>query len=282
MNPLLKIHDDRAARYQRYRKIGKDIHNSLVEQIDPSDFKKSAQRLGIGQGKDIFLQAESELDILFDFCLYDVYHDGRNAIQRLLAESPCPADSDERRILESAAAARYCLYLVEAADDDGMVYGFDLLRGEAANVMDFGLSKSAPPGFIVATRLASIDDFSMTTGASLPVHEESMECLVEEFTRRKLTKWVDVKKAFTDPLQSAKLTGMILRTCLANGESEFVLYKDVSKIQQLGFSSSNRWVSLGDKDRSSRRISRNDPCPCGSGKKYKKCCAGKAETSDFH
>jgi tetratricopeptide (TPR) repeat protein len=25
-------------------------------------------------------------------------------------------------------------------------------------------------------------------------------------------------------------------------------------------------------------IGRNDPCPCGSGKKYKKCCEGKAST----
>ncbi|MBI9086513.1 MAG: SEC-C domain-containing protein [Desulfobacterales bacterium] len=25
----------------------------------------------------------------------------------------------------------------------------------------------------------------------------------------------------------------------------------------------------------SRKIGRNDPCPCGSGKKYKKCCLGK-------
>ena len=24
------------------------------------------------------------------------------------------------------------------------------------------------------------------------------------------------------------------------------------------------------------RVRRNDPCPCGSGKKYKKCCRGKA------
>ena len=23
------------------------------------------------------------------------------------------------------------------------------------------------------------------------------------------------------------------------------------------------------------KLSRNDPCPCGSGKKYKKCCKGK-------
>jgi len=25
------------------------------------------------------------------------------------------------------------------------------------------------------------------------------------------------------------------------------------------------------------RAGRNDPCPCGSGRKYKKCCLGKAE-----
>ena len=24
------------------------------------------------------------------------------------------------------------------------------------------------------------------------------------------------------------------------------------------------------------KVGRNDPCPCGSGKKYKKCCEGKA------
>jgi uncharacterized protein YecA (UPF0149 family) len=27
--------------------------------------------------------------------------------------------------------------------------------------------------------------------------------------------------------------------------------------------------------RSAPRIGRNDPCPCGSGKKYKKCCIHK-------
>ena len=26
-------------------------------------------------------------------------------------------------------------------------------------------------------------------------------------------------------------------------------------------------------------IGRNDPCPCGSGKKFKKCCAAKGETT---
>ena len=25
------------------------------------------------------------------------------------------------------------------------------------------------------------------------------------------------------------------------------------------------------------KVGRNDPCPCGSGRKFKQCCAGKAE-----
>jgi uncharacterized protein YecA (UPF0149 family) len=28
--------------------------------------------------------------------------------------------------------------------------------------------------------------------------------------------------------------------------------------------------------RGHRKIGRNDPCPCGSGKKYKKCCLNAA------
>ncbi|WP_269082983.1 SEC-C metal-binding domain-containing protein [Sporosarcina globispora] len=28
------------------------------------------------------------------------------------------------------------------------------------------------------------------------------------------------------------------------------------------------------------KISRNDPCPCGSGKKYKKCCGSKDAVSN--
>jgi len=31
------------------------------------------------------------------------------------------------------------------------------------------------------------------------------------------------------------------------------------------------------KDEFPKEIGRNDPCPCGSGKKYKKCCMEKVE-----
>lgn len=31
----------------------------------------------------------------------------------------------------------------------------------------------------------------------------------------------------------------------------------------------------------SKQLGRNDPCPCGSGKKYKKCCLGKMDNPDY-
>ena len=30
------------------------------------------------------------------------------------------------------------------------------------------------------------------------------------------------------------------------------------------------------------KVGRNDPCPCGSGRKYKKCCHASFDEKDFH
>ena len=39
------------------------------------------------------------------------------------------------------------------------------------------------------------------------------------------------------------------------------------------------WAGAGTYRRSEPKVGRNDPCPCGSGKKYKKCC-GKGQMSE--
>ena len=37
------------------------------------------------------------------------------------------------------------------------------------------------------------------------------------------------------------------------------------------------WLqSLGNRDEGVPRVGRNEPCPCGSGKKFKNCCIDKA------
>ena len=34
-------------------------------------------------------------------------------------------------------------------------------------------------------------------------------------------------------------------------------------------------AQIEDKNITQKKVGRNDPCPCGSGKKYKKCCGKK-------
>ena len=36
------------------------------------------------------------------------------------------------------------------------------------------------------------------------------------------------------------------------------------------------WGSAKPKQRTTAKVGRNDPCPCGSGKKYKNCCGRNA------
>ena len=41
-------------------------------------------------------------------------------------------------------------------------------------------------------------------------------------------------------------------------------------------------IHLGVWEGCMEKRSRNDPCSCGSGKKFKKCCEGQKKTRTFH
>jgi len=51
---------------------------------------------------------------------------------------------------------------------------------------------------------------------------------------------------------------------------EVALFK---KIEDQWFFSEAEYPKYKTIVRTEKKIGRNDPCPCGSGKKYKKCCA---------
>ena len=48
--------------------------------------------------------------------------------------------------------------------------------------------------------------------------------------------------------------------------------KEVAKITGEGFADGKAEKKKPVTVRNTAKIGRNDPCPCGSGKKYKKCC----------
>src|SRR5207244_4376895 len=102
------------ARYQHLRRVALPLNNRLVETLPKNVLDEGGKKLGILKKNVLVLDTEDEISVLMDFCLYDVRRQGVNAIERYLAESPPPPDSDEMVLLQAMRQARYSLFEVES------------------------------------------------------------------------------------------------------------------------------------------------------------------------
>lgn len=82
------------------------------------------------------------------------------------------------------------------------------------------------------------------------------------------TRWdgLDILAAQGGPLDD---TGMVeFKAWFREGDERHCLHERSRFVRHQG-----RWVYTdGEQDPAQQQAGRNDPCPCGSGKKFKKCC----------
>ena len=57
-----------------------------------------------------------------------------------------------------------------------------------------------------------------------------------------------------------------------HSETAQILLKVEVKKREDGTTQANNQISAGASVKSADKVGRNDPCPCGSGLKYKNCC----------
>ena len=88
-------------------------------------------------------------------------------------------------------------------------------------------------------------------------------------------EWHGLEILRTELGQKGDKTGIVEFRALYTANGEFCNHHEISKFVR----ESNGWKFddgdlIGEKPtvREEPKIGRNDPCPCGSGKKYKKCC----------
>ncbi|MBI3919813.1 MAG: SEC-C domain-containing protein [Armatimonadetes bacterium] len=105
----------------------------------------------------------------------------------------------------------------------------------------------------LATRVIAPEGIFMTTGAALPISKETMVDVDENLEGSLgITLSRDISHLSTEQL--VEFEAIILRSCLAHDASSYVWYTDNEELV------------------SPTSVPRNAPCPCGSGKKYKRCC----------
>ena len=259
----MSAHLDLVPRYKRRRAVGMAVNHALVKRLSKDILDEGGKKLGILKGKTLMLDSEDELAVLMDFCIHDVRRNGRTAVESFLLEAPYPPDSEEMVYLNAMKNAQFSLFMVEEIEPGCGVTLRDLWRGDTKFLMDLSLGTSASPRLLIATRVVPFESVFATTGAPLPVGElpntwtaSPVQRALEEVQKGDLSQ--------LSPEQLSDSVALFLRAFLQTGAAEHVRYAEPGEMP-----SPHRQPPL---IRSRGHIGRNDPCPCGSGKKYKKCC----------
>ncbi|HBI44095.1 MAG TPA: hypothetical protein DDY78_14765 [Planctomycetales bacterium] len=214
---------DLLPRYKRLRQSAVRLNSRLVKTLSRNVLNEGGKKLGILRRNVLTLDSADEIAVLMDYCIFNVRRSGVNAVERYLAKSPPPQDSDEMAILLGMRQAHYSLFAVEAVERAVGVHVKDLLRDEPRFLMDVGLSGSAPLGMILATRVMAPEGIGMTGGAALPVGVLSTSERAT-FLQGVAALCPGVDFRCLSPREASDLTGLIIRTCLQRGAAERVAY----------------------------------------------------------
>ncbi len=241
-------------RYKHLRAVGRTLNQKLVQRLSKDVLHEGGKKLGILQRGTLVFNSEDETSVLMDYCIYDVYRNGRNAVEQYLLDSAPAPESDEMVCLRAMQRAVYSLFIVESVIRGVGVAVRGVLSDTAIVVVDMGFGSTAQPGVVFASRLLFHEGFAMTGGAVLP-----LSVLPEDQQQSLKMKLAEAAapddSGYFDP-------AALIRACLSRGCSSHIRYQEPS----------GRLVAQQGASEGTRSVGRNDPCPCGSGKKFKKCC----------
>src|SRR4051794_2351253 len=247
-------------RYRRMREVRFRLNNLLVKMIPRKTLDECGRILGFLRKGVLSFETEDETSLLMDYCIYYPGPDGRNLVAKYLEESPPPADSDEMVALRAMTHAYYSLFQVVGVERGVGVSVRDLLRREAGFIVDVGFGNTARRHMIMATRIIPAEGFLMTGGAALPVDASAAERIIKALRQSGYDpETYDFEQI--SPRQEAELAAIVIRECRSTGMTSRIAYAEPG--------GRSHPTSGGSE---ARRIGRNDPCPCGSGKKFKTCC----------
>jgi hypothetical protein len=240
----------------------------LTKTIPREAIQEMGKALGLMQKGVLTLDTMDLASVLMDSCLFDWIRDGKNLVEKYVEAYPPIPGTDEHVLLQAYCRAKYRLLMPRAISPGAVTYWFDLLWGELIALMDISLSRTMASGAggLLATRTAPLGGCWITTGAPLPVGDRK--------TGEMLLKTIRGGNLLEDRTSAGehRLAMTLIRACLDAGAAEHVRYEDGDEDQAKEFNKPNSLTVM----RSSRRhVDRNEPCPCGSGKRYRRCCMRK-------
>jgi len=207
------------SRYRQLRAISKIHNNNAFDFMSMDAFREQARRLGVLHGKTFVLNTEDELAYVNDLAVYAHRNGRKRPLDRYAASRRLPAESDEARVLDAMRAARFVLLQVERRHPVAGLIVNHLARDEAFWLLDEGLEMTAPPGYVMATRVYAPEDFFMAAGIFVPLDLDLLKAAMA--SRPHL-----LEKDIDDATQDRRFAEAIYREAIRSGVTERVRFED--------------------------------------------------------
>ncbi len=257
------------SQYQRLRAVANHFNLQMSEMISEAEMCDSARKLDLLVRAMLAFDSEHEMCVLMDHAIYNQRQNGLTIIERLLAATPPPTRSDQDIWLQAAVDSFHSIFLVtQILPGFGMCVR-DTSDGELLVVADVNFSKTAQLGMGIASRVVCLDEFAMLTGAALPICGFGVLEQIAAFEEKLFQSHGDE----LDDEQLTELETFITRTCLHQpGDFTMATADPGDDRAPTALHESQAPQRPRGQYASRQKIGRNEPCPCGSGHKYKRCC----------
>jgi hypothetical protein len=208
------------ARYRQLRAISKHHHDRILDLVSTSAMLQQARRLGLSDGRQLFLDSIGGLDLMSDLLVYTAPTGRSRALDRFARNSPPVAGSDEVLMLDAMRKARFAVVIMRFRHPAAGLIFTDLFRDEDIWLVDEGLEASLEVGATYAMRYYTPETFSMTAGVGMPVHRDFVTEAVGAYAPQLM------RKSAGESIDDPRLAEAIYRKAIEEGVMETVAYVD--------------------------------------------------------
>jgi hypothetical protein len=210
---------DIVARYRHLRAITKEHHSKVLDFVSSSAMLQQARRLGMSDGRQLFLDSPEEFDLLSDLLVYTAPAGRSRALDRYARNLPPPSGSDEALTLDAMRNARFAFLKMQRRHPSAGLILRDDARNRDVWLVDLGFETWMQEGMGVATRYFTPGPFSMAAAVSIPLRRALIAETVDSVLQLLRKKTAEL---FDDP----RFAEALYRTAIARGALERVRYVD--------------------------------------------------------
>lgn len=170
--------------YNQLRGVGMHLSEEIpkIYGLDES-LPQIIRLLGIGQGKNLILENEEEINFLIDFYLHEFLSDGQTMLERYRSDHP-DLEKKEIAYLDAAKASYTSLFkITDVNPRESTITVVDLLgtSEQPLSVVNVNLSRTAQNNYVIFSRLLPYEQFNAFSGMFAVFNESSDRSLLKRY-----------------------------------------------------------------------------------------------------